>query len=69
MAELIGASVPLFWGVLGMLLFNVREGWLNRAFWMAVYVTCPFWVIDGDKPLILNSQLFNGRIRTPLLLC
>lgn len=55
----IGASVPLFSGVLGMLLFNVREGWLSRAFWRAVYLTCPFWVIDGEKALIL-MPLFNG---------
>jgi hypothetical protein len=54
-----GASVPLFWGVLGMLLFNVREGWFSRAFWRAVYLTCPFWIIDGDKALIL-MPLFNG---------
>ncbi len=55
----IGASVPLFWGVLGMLLFNVPEGWLSQAFWAAVYLTCPFWVIDGAKALIL-MPLFNG---------
>jgi hypothetical protein len=55
----IGASVPLFWGVLGMLFFSVREGWLSRAFWRAVYLTCPFWGINGDKALIL-MPLFNG---------
>jgi hypothetical protein len=55
----IGAVVPLFWGILGMLLFNIPEGWFSRAFWKAVYVTCPFWFIDGDKALVL-MPLLNG---------
>lgn len=54
-----GALVPLFWGVLGFLLFNVPEGSLSRLFWGAVYVTCPFWAIEGNKALILMPVL-NG---------
>jgi hypothetical protein len=55
----IGALVPLFWGVLGILLFNIPEGSLSRLFWGAVYLTCPFWVIEGNKALILMPVL-NG---------
>lgn len=56
---IVGALVPLFWGVLSFLLFNVPEGWFSRAYWKAVYVTCPFWVISGEKALIL-MPLLNG---------
>jgi hypothetical protein len=55
----IGAAIPLFWGILGMLFFNVPEGWFSRAFWRAVYLTCPFWAIEGGKALVL-MPLFNG---------
>lgn len=56
---LVGAIVPLFWGVLGFLLFNVPEGLFSRIYWDAVYLTCPFWRIDGEKALIL-MPLLNG---------
>jgi hypothetical protein len=56
---LIGALVPLFWGVLSFLLFNVPEGWFSRAYWHAVYITCPFWRINGEKALVL-MPLLNG---------
>jgi hypothetical protein len=56
---LVGAMVPLFWGILGFLLFNVREGVGSRIFWDAVYLTCPFWAIDGNKALVL-MPLLNG---------
>jgi hypothetical protein len=56
---LIGALVPLFWGILGFLLFNVHEGLGSHIFWDAVYLTCPFWVIEGNKALIL-MPLLNG---------
>ncbi len=55
----IGALVPLFWGILGFLLFNVPEGLGSRLFWGAVYVTCPFWIIEGNKALVL-MPLLNG---------
>jgi hypothetical protein len=54
-----GALVPLFWGILGFLLFNVAEASLSRLFWGAVYLTCPFWVIEGNKALVLMPVL-NG---------
>ena len=63
----IGAVVPLFWGILGMLLFNVPEGWFSRVFWRAVYLTCPFWVIGGGKALIL-MPLLNGLMYAALTL-
>jgi hypothetical protein len=55
----IGAFVPLFWGVSSMLLFNIPEGGFSRLYWQVVYVTCPSWVIDGEKALVL-MPLLNG---------
>jgi hypothetical protein len=55
----LGALVPLFWGILGFLLFSVPEGALSRAFWQAVYVTCPSWRIDGYISYLL-TPLLNG---------
>jgi uncharacterized membrane protein len=56
---LIGACIPLFWGILGLILFNVPEGLGSRIFWSAVYITCPFWAIEGNKALFL-MPLLNG---------
>ena len=56
---LTGACIPLFWGILGLILFNVPEGLGSRIFWSAVYITCPFWAIEGNKALFLMPFL-NG---------
>ena len=56
---ILGGLVPLFWGVLGFVLFNIPEGRLSRTFWHVVYPTCPFWSIDGEKTLLL-MPLLNG---------
>ncbi|NYF81307.1 hypothetical protein HDF17_003627 [Granulicella arctica] len=56
---IVGALVPLFWGVLSFLLFNLPEGWLSRAYWRAVYITCPFWLIEGQKAMFL-MPILNG---------
>jgi hypothetical protein len=64
---LVGAFVPLFWGILGFLLFNFREGLGSRIFWDAVYLTCPFWAIEGNKALVL-MPLLNGLTYALLLL-
>lgn len=55
----IGALVPVFWGMLSFLLFNVPEGWFSQAYWKTVYITCPFWRISGGKAMIL-MPLLNG---------
>ena len=55
----IGALIPLFWGILGFVLFNVPEGLASHLFWSAVYTTCPFWIIEGNKALVL-MPLLNG---------
>lgn len=56
-ASLIGALVPLFWGVMAFLLFNLRESLASRMFWAAVHITCPSWIIQGSKSLVLTPLL------------
>jgi hypothetical protein len=58
-AFVLGAFVPLMWGILGFVYFNVPEGAFSRAFWQAVYLTCPSWRIDGYKSYLL-TPLLNG---------
>ena len=45
----IGFLVPIFWGVLGFILFNIPEGPFSRAYWDLVYISCPFWWILPDQ--------------------
>jgi hypothetical protein len=56
---IIGALVPLFWGILSLILFNLPQGRLSDAFWIAVHITCPAWLINGQKSLFL-TPLLNG---------
>jgi hypothetical protein len=65
---ILGALVPLFWGVLAFILFNAPEGWFSRAFWDAVYLTCPFWSINGGKALVL-MPLLNGCMYAAVVTC
>ena len=58
-AFVVGAIVPAVWGILSFLLFNVPEGLFSRAYWGAVYITCPFGYIDGEKAMFL-MPLLNG---------
>jgi hypothetical protein len=55
----LGAFVPIFWGIMGFVLFNVPEGAFSRAFWQAVYVTCPSRRIEGTLSYLL-TPLLNG---------
>jgi hypothetical protein len=46
---MIGFFVPVFWGVLGLILFNAPEGLFSNVFWNMVYVSCPFWLILPEQ--------------------
>ena len=55
----MGGLIPLIWGVLGFILFTLPEGPLSRAYWSAVYLTCPSWRIEEEISLLL-TPLLNG---------
>lgn len=65
---LVGALIPVFWGILSFLLFNLQEGWFSRAYWKTVYITCPFWRISGEKAMVL-MPLLNGCLYAALAVC
>jgi hypothetical protein len=46
---LVGLLVPVFWTVLGFLLFNARESRWTDLFWGLVYVTCPPWLLPENS--------------------
>ena len=54
LASLVGFLVPVFWEILGLMLFNVRDG---RWFWTAVYVTCPFFYFPSLHDLLPGGDL------------
>lgn len=59
--------VPLFWGIMSFVLFNLPEGLFSRLYWDAVYITCPFWIIDGDKAMFF-MPLLNGALYSTIAL-
>ena len=64
----VGAMVPAFWGILSFLFFDVPEGSFSSAYWSAVYITCPFWYIDGEKAMFL-MPLLNGCLYGVIVVC
>ena len=67
-AGVLGAVMPLIWGLLGFLWFNLPEGPQSRAFWKAVYLTCPSWSIDGYFLTPLLNALMYTAIAAALIL-
>ena len=57
-AAIIGALVPVFWGIMSFVLFNANGRWTN-VYWSLVYLTCPFWLISGNAGTIL-APILNG---------
>ena len=63
-ASCLGLFVPLFWGIAGLFLFNLKESLASEVFWAAVYISCPFWALPGlwgsvAMPL-LNAFLYGS---------
>lgn len=61
---LVGLLVPVFWTVLGFLLFNARQSRWTDLFWDLVYVTCPPWLLPENRwstvlTLGLNAILYG----------
>ena len=56
----IGFMVPVFWGVLGFILFNARESIWTTLFWILVYITCPPWLVP-------ETSMTPGWVVAPIL--
>jgi hypothetical protein len=57
---IVGGLVPIFWGVLGFILFNMKQSIWTDLFWYAVYVTCPSWLLPENGASWLITPLLNG---------
>jgi hypothetical protein len=57
-AALIGFFLPMLWGMLALVLFNLRDPLWTRVFWFSVYATCPGWWIPGGTDLALVATPF-----------
>jgi hypothetical protein len=56
----IGAVVPLFWGILGFVFFTVRQSLWTDIFWWFVFVTCPPWLLPENSVSWLITPIANG---------
>ena len=58
----VGFFVPIFWGFMAFLLFNMPEGIYSQIFWALVYVTCPPWLlgIPAIFTPVLNAILYGA---------
>jgi hypothetical protein len=65
---IIGAAVPLFWGILGFILFNAPQNIWADIFWYSVYVTCPPWLLPENDLSWLITPLLNGALYSGLAL-
>ena len=57
---IIGAAVPLLWGILGFVLFTMPESVWSDLFWSSVYITCPPWLLPENALSWLITPLANG---------
>jgi hypothetical protein len=57
---IIGAAVPIFWGILGFAFFSAPESVWTDIFWRSVYVTCPSWLLPENSLSWLVTPLLNG---------
>jgi hypothetical protein len=55
----IGALVPMFWGVMSFIFFTARESHWTDLYWNVVYVTCPAWLSPESKWSMLITPLAN----------
>jgi hypothetical protein len=53
----VGALVPLFWIVMGFLLFNMPQSRASDLFGDAVYITCPSWLLPADGVVRSREQI------------
>jgi hypothetical protein len=66
---LVGFLLPIFWGVLGFILFNLKDPFWVRAFWLSVHISCPAWVLlPGGVPWTYVTPFLNAAIYALLAL-
>jgi hypothetical protein len=56
----VGFGVPVFWGVLGFILFNAPNSWWTDMYWNLVYITCPSWLLSETAASWLITPILNA---------
>jgi hypothetical protein len=56
----IGALVPIFWGVVAFINFNARQSKWTDLFWNLVYITCPPWLLPENDWSMVLTPLANA---------
>jgi hypothetical protein len=59
-AAIVGALVPLFWGIRSFIFFNAKESMWTNVYSAIVYITSPFWYLPGTAGMILMPILNAG---------
>jgi hypothetical protein len=57
---LVGCAVPIFWGLVGFILFNAKESTWTNIYWYSVYITCPPWLILENSWSLFLTPFLNG---------
>ena len=61
-SAVVGFCVPIFWGVLGFLYFSAPNSAWTDAFWVAVYISCPPWVLPENSYSAVLTPLLNAAL-------
>ena len=69
LAAAIGFCVPIFWGVLSFVLFNAPQSRWADAYWDAVYVTCPPWLLPESAASWVLTPVANAIIYGAVAWC
>jgi hypothetical protein len=60
LAAAVGFCISIVWGVLGFALFTAPNSWWTDAFWDAVYISCPPWLLPENTLSWLLTPVLNA---------
>jgi len=56
----VGLGVPIFWGVVGFVLFSAPNSWWTDMYWNLVCITCPSWLLPETSANWLITPILNA---------
>jgi hypothetical protein len=59
---IIGFFVPIFWGIVSLILFTAPQSRFADIYWIVVHFTCPPWSISP-----VSSPILGNTLATPFL--
>jgi hypothetical protein len=58
----VGLGVPIFWGALGLILFNAHNSRWTDMYWGLVDITCPSWLLPETSASWLITPILNAAL-------